>query len=318
MSEIALVAGRSHYDLTERIYKHIKENKNQCQLIRREITDFSNGEIYIRYLDSIRGKDVFILQTFNGDPNKDLTELLLLAHTAWEASARRITLVTPYLYGSRQDRKSKPRTPITIKLMADLFKAAKADRVITVSLHSPQSTAAFDIRCDNISTAKIFIDKLFELHKENNYVVVSPDVGGLAKCRYYANILGAELAFVDKRRYAANKSEILHFIGEVKDRNCLVLDDMIDTAGSVTEVANGLKEKGALGIDCLASHLILSGNAIEKIINSPFRKIYGTDSIQHESLPVCFELTNIDELLADVIININEDRSVGELVEHKA
>jgi len=316
VSEIALIAGRSHYGLTDGIYNHIK-SYNDCQLIRSEIYDFSNKEIYVRYLDSIRGKDVFIVQTFNGDPNKDAMELLIMAHTAWEASARRITLVAPYLYGSRQDRKSKPRTPITVKLMADLFKAAKADRVVTVSLHSPQSTAAFDIRCDNISTAKIFIDDLFKLHKKNNYVIVSPDIGGMAKARYYANILGSEIAFGDKRRYAKNRAEMMHFVGEVEGRNCLVIDDMIDTAGSITEVASELEKHGALNVDCLATHLILSGNAVEKIINSPFRKIYGTDSIQHESLPDCFELTSIADLLGDVIISINEDRSVGELVEHK-
>jgi ribose-phosphate pyrophosphokinase len=316
MSEIALISGRSNYTLADNIYQHISKHKN-CEMIRREITDFSNGELFVRYNDSIRGKDIFIIQTFNGNPNTDFMELLMLSHTAWLASANRVTLVTPYLYGSRQDRKSAPRTPITVKLTADLFKAVKADRVITISLHSPQSTAAFDIRCDNISTAKIFIDKIFALHKKNNYVVVSPDIGGMAKARYYANILGAEIAFGDKRRYAKNKAEIMHFVGEVEGRNCIVIDDMIDTAGSITEVASELEKHGALNVDCLATHLILSGNAVEKLIDSPFRKIFGTDSIQHESLPDIFEITSVGDLLGDVIISINEDRSVGELVEHK-
>jgi ribose-phosphate pyrophosphokinase len=316
VSEIAIISGRSHHGLSKEIYNHIS-NIRECQFIRTELLDFSNKEIFVRYLDSVRGKDVFIIQTFNGDPNKDAMELFMMAHTAWEASAGRVTVVMPYLYGSRQDRKSSPRTPITVKLMADMLKAAKADRVITLSLHSPQSTAAFDIRCDNISTAKIFINKLFFLHKKNNYVIVSPDIGGMAKARYYANILGAEIAFGDKRRYATNKAEIMHFVGDVSERNCLVIDDMIDTGGSITEVAFELEKHGALNVDCLATHLILSGNAVEKLIDSPFRKIYGTDSIHHESLSDSFEITSINELLGDVIININEDQSVGELVEHK-
>jgi len=313
MSEIAIVSGRTHYELSERISKLIPGSK----LIEREIIDFANGEIFTRINETIRGKDVFVIQTFNSDPNKDLVELLILLQTIWLASAGRITAVLPYIYGSRQDRKTGPRTPITIKLIADILKAAKANRVITMSLHSPHSTAAFDINIDNLSTAKIFVPKLIELHKEKNFVVVSPDAGGLQKARYYASILNSDIAFADKRRFAKNKSEILNFVGDINGRNCLVVDDMIDTAGSIVDVAEKMKSVGALEIYCLATHLILSGNAEERIANSSFVKIFGTDSIHHENLSKKFEISSIDSLLANVIININNDESVMELVEHR-
>lgn len=282
------------------------------------IQDFSNKEIFTKYKETIRGRDVFITQCFNSDPNKDLVETLILADAAFAASARRITLVLPTIYGSRQDRKSSPRTPITISTMAKLFKSVEADRVITVSLHSPQSAAGFysaGLRFDNISSARLFLPLMEEMNKDKDFVIVAPDVGALGKASHYAEYLGCDIAFANKKREKANKSEITAFVGDVKDRNCFIVDDMIDTGGSLVNVANMLKEEGAKEINCLATHLILSKDAKQKLEVAPINKIFGSDSVHHEELPDKVEVVSLSELLSQVIYRIHKDKSVGACVE---
>ena len=313
MSDVFVVSGRSNRPLTEDILRELGDRGKEISTI---ITDFANKEIFVKYKESIRGKDVFIVQTFNGDPNKDLVEVLVLADTAFAASARSITLVLPIIYGSRQDRKSSPRTPVTISMMSKIIKAVGVDRVITVSLHSPQSSAAFfasGIHFDNLSSASIFLPEMKKLHKDNNFVIVSPDAGGLAKARYYAEELKTDIAFADKRRHGPGRSEILHLVGEVKDRNVFIVDDMIDGGGTIINVANALLDDGAKDIYCLATHMVLSGDAVNKLNNSPIKKIYGSNSLNRKGLPEKFEIRSLGGVLAKVMSKIQSSESVGDI-----
>lgn len=315
MNNLAVISGRSNRPLVKRIMESLGEQAEQIPTI---ITDFANKEIFVKYKESIRGKDCYIIQSFNGDPNTDLVEALIAADTAYTSNAKRITLVLPYIYGSRQDRKSSPRTPVTISTIAKLTKAVNVDRIITVSLHSVQSSSAFfsaNVRFDNLSSAKIFLPTIKKLHKEKDFIVVSPDLGGLLEARYYASKLNTDIAFADKRRPKHNKVEVLNFVGEVKDRNVVIVDDMIDTGGSLINVVNELKNQGAKDIHVFATHMILSNDAIPNLQNSSITKIYGTDSILKEDLPSKFEIFSLGDLLAGTIIRVHNDKSVGEFVE---
>ena len=315
MPNLLVVSGRSNKSLSKDILRELDGVGKEVPTI---ITDFPNKEIFVKYKESIRGKDVFIINTFNGDPNKDLVETLILADTAFAASARRITLVLPIIYGSRQDRKSSPRTPVTISMMAKIIKAVGVDRVITVSLHAPQSSAAFfasGLRFDNISTAQVFLPEIIEQHKENNFVIVAPDAGGLAKARHYAKVLKTDIAFADKRRGPDRKAEIMNLVGDVKDRNVFVVDDMIDGGGTLLNVVDALKDNGAKDIYCIATHLVLSGNAIQKLQDSPLKKIYGSNSIVKNNLPDKFVVKSLGGILAKVIDRVHADESVGEVLE---
>lgn len=315
MPNLLIVSGRSNKSLSKDILRELDGVGKEVPTI---ITDFPNKEIFVKYKESIRGKDVFIVNTFNGDPNKDLVETLILADTAFAASARRITLVLPIIYGSRQDRKSSPRTPVTISMMAKIIKSVGVDRVITVSLHAPQSSAAFfaaGLRFDNISTAQVFLPEIIEQHKENDFVIVSPDAGGLAKARHYAKMLDTDIAFADKRRGADRKSQVMHLVGDVKDRNVFIVDDMIDGGGTLLNVAQSLKDNGAKDIYCIATHLVLSGNAAEKLQDSVIKKIYGSNSIVKNNLPDKFVIKSLGGILASVIDRIHLDESVGEVLE---
>lgn len=315
MPNLLIVSGRSNKSLSKDILRELNGVGKEVPTI---ITDFPNKEIFVKYKESIRGKDVFIVNTFNGDPNKDLVETLILADTAFAASARRITLVLPIIYGSRQDRKSSPRTPVTISMMAKIIKSVGVDRVITVSLHAPQSSAAFfaaGLRFDNISSAQVFLPEIIEQHKEKDFIIVSPDAGGLAKARHYAKVLKTDIAFADKRRGPDRKSEVMNLVGDVRDRNVFIVDDMIDGGGTLLNVANALKENGAKDIYCIATHLVLSGNAVEKLQDSVIKKIYGSNSIVKNNLPDKFVVKSLGEILSKVIDKIHLDESVGEVLE---
>ena len=315
MSKVFVVSGRSNKPLSKDILQNLGDIGREVSTI---ITDFPNREIFVKYKESIRGKDVFIVQTFNGDPNKDLVEALILADTAFAASARRITLVLPIIYGSRQDRKSSPRTPITISMMAKIIKSVGVDGVITVSLHAPQSSAAFfaaGLRFDNISSAQIFLPDIKNLYKKENFVIVSPDAGGLSKARYYAKVLDTDIAFADKRRGADRKSEIMHLVGDVKDRNVFIVDDMIDGGGTILNVVEALKKNGAKEVSCLATHLVLSGEAIKKLNDSPLKRIYGSNSIVKKDLPEKFIIKSLGGVLSSVMSKVHSSESISEVLE---
>jgi len=313
LTDLAITSGSSCYYLADEVYELLESF--MPYFIQASIINFANKEIFTSYDSPVSDKDLYIFQTFNSDPNKDLVELLLLIHTAKLSSPKRITAVLPIIYGSRQDRKSKLRSPITIKLVADLLKTAGADRIITFSLHNPASVSAFDIPIYNLSTASIFLPTLNELNKKFNFIVVSPDVGGLGKARYYAKMLNTDIAFADKRRPSINETEIIKFVGDIKGKNCLIIDDMIDTGKSLKNVVLELKKQGAKLIYVLATHLILSDNAVELINELPIEKVFGTNSINYTYSPDKFEIFSVGKLLANVISNLNLGFEPQELAE---
>ena len=243
--------------------------------------------------------------------------MFLLIHTAKKASARRITAVIPYIYGSRQDRKTESRTPITIQLMGDLLKASGVSRLITVSLHNPASVAAFgDILVDNVTTSRIFFPVLNELidNKEDT-IVISPDAGGVPRAKAYANAFGVDLGFSYKHRPRANASSVLAFNADVEGRDVFIIDDIIDTGGSLMNVIEKAKERGARKVYVSATHGILTGEAKQMLQRSSAEKVFISDSVSHDYLPDKFEVVSLAGLLYKTIKAVHDDESVGALFE---
>lgn len=317
LPNLKFFSGRSNLPLANSIVDY-----DGFKLSQAEIIDFANKEIKVKIKESIRGEDVFILQTCgHPDPNKWLMELLIMAQTVKMASAKRITAVVPYIYGSRQDRKSEPRTPITIQLIGSLFKAAGIHNLVTVSLHNHASVGAFnDIIVDNISSFPAFLKDISQLiqveEKDSDFIVLSPDSGGVERAKHFANHFHTELGFTYKTRPSDNVSKVLAFVGEVKDKNVLIVDDIVDTAGTLIEVAKQAKDRGAKKVFVCVTHPVLSGNAIEKISGSAIDRIYITNSIHHDNLPEKFKVIDIGPLLGEIILRVNADKSVGELFEN--
>lgn len=315
LPNLTFFSGRSNLPLAKAIsgYDGIKMSKI-------DFCDFANGEMKVRIAESVRGEDVFILQTSAPPcPEKWMMELFIMCHTIRKSSARRITVVIPYIYGSRQDRKTEPRTPITIQLIADLLNACGVRRIITVSLHNQASIAAFgDILVDNISSSSVFYPVLHDLFEEKNFVVVSPDAGGVARAQAYSNKFGTSLAFAHKTRQKENQSSITAFVGDVKDRNVLIVDDIVDTGGTHIKCAEAARENGALNVYLCVTHPVLSRDAVMKLEKSCFSKIYTTDSISHQGLPDIFQVISLGALLGDTIVRVNEDKSVGALFEKES
>ena len=300
--------------------KHIKNDFTlpDHNIINYDMKKFSNGELFIKLKDSVRGKNFFIFQGFNSHPSEDLMELLLMIDTANAASASTINVIIPMMFGSRQDRKTEPRTPITISTIAKLIKSLNVTRVLTVDLHSPQSASAFyslGMGFDNITTFSLFLPKMQKIVDED-YVIVSPDVGGIPKARRYAEYLNLPVAFADKRRDKENKSSITNFVGEVDNKKCIVVDDILDTGGSLSSVAKALIDNNAKKVDVFASHLVLSKNAQEKLsFDENIDKIYGSDTIAHDVLPEKFEILSMSNILQNIIIQIYNNNSVSKVLQ---
>jgi ribose-phosphate pyrophosphokinase len=273
--------------------------------------EFANNEITVQFSESVRGKDVFVINTFNSNPNKDLIETGLIIDAALHSPARRITAVLPIIYGSRQDRKDKPNKPVTIQWVAKILEASGVNGIITTSLHSPHSETAFRIHIDNVSPSTMFLRQLTKEYEKSKFTIVSTDTGGLPRARHYAKQLGADLAFADKRRTGKNKAEIINFVGNVKEKDCWIIEDMIDTGGSLCETAERLIEEGAKRVRCHATHLILSEDAVCKIDDSPIAEVWGTDSIFHDWLSDKFKIFSLNALLGDVILRTHEDRNIA-------
>ena len=314
LPDLKFFSGRSNPNLANAIVQ-----QNGIRLSPLEIIDFANKEIKIKIQESIRGEDVFLLQTCGPpDPNRWLMELLIMIHTAKRASARRITAIIPYLYGSRQDRKSEPRTPITIQLVANLLEAAGLKRIITVTLHNHASIAAFNnINVDNLSSGYVFMPVLKKLFKKEPFVVFSPDAGGVERAKYYSDKLGTKLGFAYKIRPKDNEAEIFSFVGDVEGQNVLIIDDMIDTAGTLCKMVAQAKKNGAKKVFVCATHALFSRDAIERINASHIDALYITDSIHHENLPLGTEVVSLGELLYKAMINVNEDKSLGKLFDEE-
>lgn len=279
------------------------------------VTRFADGEAYIQIQENVRGADVFLMQPTCKPVDMHLMELLLMIDALKRASARRITAVIPYFGYARQDRKDKPRVPISSKLVADLLTTAGADRALVVDLHAPQLQGFFNIPVDHLFASPVLVDYYKKLALPN-LTVVSPDAGGVERARFFAKKMDSALAIVDKRRVDVNVAEVMHVIGDVHGRNCLVIDDLIDTAGTLVKTAQALLDNGAIGVYACASHAVLSGPAVENISKSPITEVVVTNTIPlsdaAQNEPKIKVLT-IAGLIGRAIQSIHEETSVSKL-----
>jgi len=279
------------------------------------VSRFSDGEINVQIMDNVRGCDVFVVQPTASPVNRHLMELLIMIDALKRASAARITAVLPYYGYSRQDRKVQPRVPITAKLVADLITTAGANRVLTIDLHAGQIQGFFNIPVDNLFAASVLLDYL-RSKKFNNLTLVSPDAGGVERTRAFAKRLNASLAIIDKRREKANVAQVMHIIGDVKGHDCLLLDDMVDTAGTLTEGVAALKNAGAGIVAAACTHAVLSGPAIQRINESALDEVIVTNTIALDSKKKeCGKLTvlSVAPVLAEAMNRIHEETSLSSL-----
>ncbi len=301
--EMSLVSGRAHPELSKKISECL-----QMELLDVEVKQFKDGEIQAYYIDTIRGKFVFIIQPTCA-PSDNLIELLILIDAAKRASAQKIIAVIPYFGYARQDRKDKPRTSIGAKLMANLLSAAGVNRIITLDLHADQIQGFFEIPVDHLYASNVFVPYIKNL-KLNNLCIVSPDTGGTKRASTYANALGCDLAIGFKQRETQNEVASLQIIGEVAGKNCIIVDDMIDTGGTLCKAAQALKEAGALSVRAMCVHGLLSGNGIENIEASVIDKLILTDSIPLKRECSKIEIVSIAPLFAEVITSVMKKTSI--------
>ena len=269
-----LLACNSNLALSEEIATTLN-----IPLTKASIKKFSDEEIFVEVNENVRGQDVYVIQSTSKPANDNLVELLVCIDALKRASAKQITAVIPYFGYARQDRKPGPRTPISAKLVANLITKSGADRVLTIDLHAGQIQGFFDIPVDNLYAAPILLEDIKKNYDLDRTVIISPDVGGVVRARYIANRLNIGLAIVDKRREAANISEVLNIIGDVKEKNCILIDDIVDTAGTLTNAGEALLKVGAKTVSAYVSHGVLSGNALEKIKGSALTEIVTTNTI---------------------------------------
>jgi ribose-phosphate pyrophosphokinase len=277
--------------------------------------NFSDGEQYCQVLENVRGRDVFVIQPTCQPVNENLMELLLILDALKRASAQRINAVIPYYGYARQDRKDKPRVPITSRLVADLLETVGVDRIICVDLHAAQIQGFFNVPVDHLFAASIFVDHIRHMGLKN-LTMVSPDAGGVERARAYAKRLKADLAIVDKRREAANVAEVMNVIGDVRKRNCVIVDDMIDTGGTLCETVGALLKKGAKRVYACASHAVLSGPAVDRLKQSEITALFVTDTIPiGDKAKRCkkIEVLSVAPLLGEAIRRIHDESSVSSL-----
>ncbi|RLD14057.1 ribose-phosphate diphosphokinase [candidate division KSB1 bacterium] len=307
-----IFTGRSNPDLARKIAACLKRPLGNV------ITkNFSDGEIWVKYEENIRGTDVFIIQSTNA-PAENLMEFLIMLDAARRASAKRITAVIPYFGYARQDRKDQPRVAITAKMVANLIVKAGADRVLTLDLHAPQIQGFFDKPLDHLYGAAVFIENIAKMNLKD-LVVVSPDIGGVHLARAYASRLKTKLAVLNKKRVEHNACIVTEFIGDVENKNVLVVDDLIDTAGTLINGVQLLKERGAKDIYVACTHAVLSSNAVERIENSEITKVFLTDSIYvpPEKRTQKIKVLSVSSLLADAIVRIHDEKSISDLFPEK-
>ena len=308
--EMKIFTGNSNKDLAKEICSYL-----QMPLGKASVGTFSDGEIMVQLHENVRGKDIFVIQTFSNPVNKHLMELLIMMDALKRASAYRITAVLPYYGYARQDRKAEPRVPITAKLIADLITVAGADRVLTLDLHVGQIQGFFNIPVDNIFATPVILEYLKKMDLKD-LVVVSPDAGGVERARAIAKKLNTSLAIIDKRREKANVSEIMNIIGDVEGRDALLLDDMIDTAGTITQGAGALKKAGARKVYAACTHPVLSGSAIDRLNGSVIDEVIVTNTIPLNGKDQsCKKITTLSvaPLLGEAIRNTHNETSVSSL-----
>ncbi|WP_044562023.1 ribose-phosphate pyrophosphokinase [Azospirillum sp. B4] len=308
-----LIAGNSNRPLAEAISACLK-----VPLTKASIRRFSDMEVFVEILENVRGEDVFVIQSTSYPANDNLMELLVTIDALRRGSARRITAVLPYYGYARQDRKTGPRTPISAKLVANLITTAGANRVLTMDLHAGQIQGFFDIPTDNLVAAPVFVHDIEATMGRENLMIVSPDVGGVVRARAIAKRLDADLAIIDKRRERAGVSEVMNVIGDVTGRDCILVDDIVDSAGTLCNAAVALKERGAKSVRAYVTHGVLSGGAVARVAQSPLEALITTDSIQAtEAVRVSHNVRHLSvaPLIAEAIERISHEKSVSSLFD---
>ena len=308
-----LVTGKSNLKLANGISRYVGLELSNCDVKR-----FANNEIFVEMKENVRGEDVFVIQSTSYPANDNLMELLIIIDTLRRASAKRITAVVPYFGYARQDRKPGPRTPITSKLVANMIDKAGANRVLTMDLHAGQIQGFFDIPTDNLFAAPVLVEDIKSKLTKNTPIVVSPDVGGVVRARTIAKRIGADLAIVDKRRERAGESEVMNIIGDVKGKECFIIDDIVDSAGTLCNASDALIREGATKVYSYVTHGVLSGKAVERVNKSSLTKLLITDTIE-ESDNVKksdkIDVISISSLLGEAIKRISDEKSVSSLFD---
>lgn len=307
MKGFKIFSGSAHPTFSQEIAKHLDGIVSKAN-----VTRFSDGEISVQISESVRGKDIFIVQPTCVPTNDNLMELLIMADAFRRSSASTISAVIPYFGYARQDRKAAPRVPITAKLVANLIQSAGINRIITMDLHAGQIQGFFDIPVDNLYGSIVFTDYVRSKNLKNP-IIASPDIGGVARARYFADQLGLDLVIVDKKREKANESEVMNIIGDVKDKDVILVDDIIDTAGTICKAAEMLKKFGASSVIALGTHPVLSGSAIERIHNSVLDEVIVSNSIPLKLDCAKITTLSVTPLFAEVIRRIHYNESVNSL-----
>ena len=308
---LKLFTGTSDRELATEVAGHLK-----LDLGDTTVSTFSDGEIMVRLNENVRGSDAFVIQSTCTPVNDNIMQLLLIVDALKRASAGRITAVIPYYGYARQDRKVQPRVPISAKMVADLITAVGTNRVLTVDLHAGQIQGFFNIPVDNLYAAPVLSEYIKRKYVSDNLVIVSPDAGGVERARSFAKRLNCSIAIIDKRREKANECEVMNVIGDVLDKDTLLLDDMVDTAGTLTQAAKALTEQGARRVSAACTHAVLSGSAIERINNSAIEELIVTNTIPLDSkITLCrkLQVLSIASLLGDAIKMIHEESSISSL-----
>jgi ribose-phosphate pyrophosphokinase len=311
--QMKIISGNSNLPLAEAISAYLEIPLAKCDVRR-----FADNEIFVEIQENMRGEDVFVIQSTSYPSNDHLMELLIMIDALRRASARRITAVLPYFGYARQDRKPGPRTPISAKLVANLIVASGADRVLTLDLHAGQIQGFFDIPTDNLYAAPVFVDDIRQRFNGAELMVVSPDVGGVVRTRALGNRIGADLAIVDKRRPRAGESEVMNIIGDVSGRACLLVDDIVDSAGTLCNAAAALKQAGAVSVSAYVSHGVLSGQAVERVNASELEKLLITDTIQPTQAILDsdkFDIITIAPLIGEAMQRTSHEHSVSSLFD---
>ena len=309
MSGYMIFSGTSNPELSEEIAKYLEQ-----PLSKATINRFSDGEISVQIAESVRGKDVFIIQPTSAPANDHLMELLIMTDALKRSSAKSITAVVPYYGYARQDRKAAPRVPITAKLVANLMETAGITRMVTVDLHASQIQGFFDIPVDNLYGAILFMDYIKSKNFKNP-VIASPDIGGVARARYFAKKLGLEMVIVDKRREKANESEVMNVIGNVEGKDIILIDDMVDTAGTMVKGAAALKKLGANSVMACCTHPVLSGPAYERIEEGDLDELVVANTIPMDKRSSKIKMLSTAPMLGEVIRRVNNNESVNSLFE---
>jgi ribose-phosphate pyrophosphokinase len=310
MQRIKLFAGSSNPALAQSVATYL-----DIDLGKAEVGTFSDGEVMVEIRESVRGSDCFVVQSTCSPANTHVMELLIMLDALRRSSVARITSVIPYFGYARQDRKVRPRVPITAKLIADLISASGTDRVLCIDLHAGQIQGFFNLPVDNVYAKPVFLTEI-RARYPGPLTIISPDAGGVERARAYAKPLGADLAIIDKRREGANVSEVMNIVGDVKGKDCVIVDDMVDTAGTLTEGARALAAEGANSVSAVITHPVLSGPAVKRVAESPLSELIVTDTIPlRADARDCEKLkvVSIAPLLAEAIRRINNEESVSSL-----